>query len=180
MKNMQEFESQFNYILQFKPSNKKVNENNSEYCYECNKQRFYDKTNDYYVCEICGSCKKAFVECHSYNQLKQTKIMKKSHRHKYIRLRKKFKKMKIQDEKLKDIIKTKFDQIIDYFDKTTYLDRKNILRYEYVILKFLEITNEIDKINYKLNLTKETIKKYDIIWKDFCELQNYNFIKTLK
>lgn len=127
---------------------------------------------------MCGSCTKAFGEYITFNDSKSYKIRAKSQRHKYLRLKRKYKKMKIKDDKLKEKLNKKFSQIIVYFDRTTYLNRKNILRYDYIILKFLEIINEIDKTDYKLNLTKDTIKKYDKIWKDFCDIQQYKFIKT--
>lgn len=173
------FDKEFEYILKSQLEDKKIEkEEKRDYCMKCNAQRFYCSNTDNMICEKCGSCVKAYKEYHSFLDRKSKIFRPKSQRHKYLRLKKKFKIMNLIDEKIKDVIKMKFSQIIKYFEKTTYLKRKNILRYDYIIIKFLEIINEKDRVDYKLNLTRDTIKKYDKIWEDFCELYYYNFIST--
>lgn len=141
-------------------------ENELDLCVTCRKQMFLDVSTDQLICNSCGRCVKAYQEVNEFR--KEMTIISTSHRHKYLRLNKRLKQMGIA-EGHHETIKNMFKIVIDFFTTIGVQNRKNILRYDYIIFRIVEMKKIPFDSNYSLKLTYKTIKKYNDIWSQFCK-----------
>lgn len=150
----------------------------NDYCETCDNQMFLDLVSDKYICHSCGRCRKAYQEHHDYNTIQNCIFapIENENRKKYWRLRRRLLIMEI-DKKYLDIIQPIFDLIIKFFMTFGVKDRKNMIRYDYIVFRIFEYLNIQLSTNYKLKLTNQTISRYNEIWNEFCDyLNQINFI----
>lgn len=180
---MDDFQSEFDAMFQMISGNSEIAPPESEsiqpgFCRTCNEPAAYEGSTDMYVCERCGKCEKALKPFFSYSEMQNRSYEPNQHRHKYIRLRKTMDKMQINDVQIRGLIRSKFSEVITYFQFNCPTSRKNIMRYDYVIAKILEIQEIHVDSPYEVKLSKSTLKQYDKIWMCLCEKYGYPFIST--
>ncbi len=183
---MLKYQKFFNTIFENDSNKNKIiikNINKNDYCYDCKQKRLYDSVNDYYVCTCCGVVKKNSMNNNiSYYELQnnyKNGIYKnlKTNKHKFNRLRKKIKLLGIKDSNIINKIKKYFIKIIDYYEVTE--DKKNMMRYFYLIFKILQILRKHEYINYDRLPKKNILIKYDENWYKICKLYGWPFISSI-
>ncbi len=142
-----------------------------------------DNVSDFYVCHICGLVSEKNTE--SVFSFKDRKNHKSSFRKilPYNRLSQFNKYLNKQNNHMPHSVKNQVTQIFRGVLRVFELvctKRKNFIRYEYVIIKILEILGlSVYSEAFKLPKSQLTINKYDLYWKDICERLELKYSKTL-
>lgn len=155
------------------------NEDTYDYCGICNEYKRMDNVNCYYVCRKCGNISGVNIAKNQINEnfyhenvFQITKYTKYSHFKKYLD------RLENVSYTTIEIIEKLFYKILDPFHLVCS-DRKHFIRYEYVLIKFLELLDKRHLIkHFKMPKSQDTIFMYDNIWKQICKILNWKYIPS--
>lgn len=158
------------------------NEYNNQLCKKCNVQTFIDSITCYYICPSCGLANNQQIGSIQHMQSPYKEPCQFINDNTYSRV--------AQFEKqlfgfgcinflLREDLKNMFISFHPHYEEICKGERKYIIRYEYIIIKLLEILNMKRYIKYfKLPKSRSTIYKYDKIWKKISDKVGWKFYKT--
>lgn len=176
------------YIHLFKvfdlPSTKKIIQKKEEsYCDSCDVLKRLDTTNYFYICVQCGEVS-GELSCKIFNNLKPNNGEKMNYVFNYCRsahFKKKIKNsLPMIPPDLRRQLCSMFNVIESPFKQICYDTRKNFIRYDYIIMKFLEILGEDHYIQFLKPLKSDlTVYRYDQIFKKICLQVNFPFKQSV-
>lgn len=149
------------------------------FCSMCNIMKHLDTHNNLYICVECGA---SSIANSDYLMPPSVKM-----NIRYIHVYKRsIRFCKILDDSvcikgpLREKLLCMFNQVQPVFKKLCFGKRKNFIRYQYVIIKLLEILRKNHLTQY-FNLPKSDIitAKYDGIWILICKELKWEFIPSI-
>lgn len=166
--------------LNYKCKNVKHDPLKPRMCKTCGERLFLDYMRSHFVCVKCGRIEKTMVYYMSHGDMEchktfQRQTYSRAHHFRNYLLKSRFDHLHLPVKTLTHMFRTVNRIFNEHYSST----RKNIIRYNFIVLKLMQLLGKPLAADALSLPTRKTVLSYDRIWKTVCHDAKWKFIPTL-